>query len=97
MRTREEIEKEITEKNNLIKELYEQMRDLTIEKVQLNDDVSRYEEKYETVVVSKSPIKTEERLIGKIYWKYNITDKDTGKTIQFERNRKVRENDKWFI
>ena len=35
--------------------------------------------------------------IEKLNYKMEFKDSDTGEIIQFERNRKVRENDKWFI
>lgn len=59
------------------------------------DEFKRFAETEEEVTISKRPKKVEKRLIGRVYWKEQFKDMDTGKSIEIERSEVVRVNGVW--
>ena len=94
-RCRASINKEIAEKWELIAQIKSEIVALKKEALLLCDDHQRFEEKEEEIIISRRPKKTEKRLIGRIHWKEEFKDEDTGKGIWIERSQVVRVDGVW--
>lgn len=99
MRTREEIQNEIIQKEKLILTIKNEINDLRKEDLLLSDDEQRFEEKIESHPRYKYQRKDnflDGKLVGRVYWKENFKDDDTGNIITIERNKIVRVNGEWL-
>ena len=95
VRGRADINQEIAEKLELIAQIKTEIVALKKEELLLCDEHQRFEEKEEEITISRRPKKTEKRLIGRIHWKEEFKDEDTGKGIWIERSQIVRVNGVW--
>lgn len=90
--TRQEINQEIqikTQKKNQLKEDIKQLKQADL---LLCDDVQQYYEKEVEVIISKRPKKVEVQTHGFVKWKEYFRQKETGETVEIERNLLVRVN-----
>jgi hypothetical protein len=96
MSKRQKLEAKIEAKKAQIQKLKEDIIELRKETFFLSDKQQWFIEKEETHIVSRRPKKEETFLIGRIYWKEDFRDEDTGNVITIERNRIVRKNGEWL-
>ncbi len=94
-KTRLHINQKIAEKWELISDIKSEIQALKRELLLLCDDRQRFEEKEEEIIISRRPKKTEKRLIGRIIWTEEFTDKGTGESILIDRSEVVRINGIW--
>lgn len=101
MSTRKELEKQIKVTEELIQDHTKDLRDLKIQLLQVNDEVSTYKEGYEDVEIyekrRKTPTRTERRLIGRRYFTQYFEDESTGEKVAIDRKLVVREDDNWYL
>lgn len=95
VRRRSDINQEIAQKWELIAEIKSEIIALKKENLLLCDESQRFEETEEEVIISRRPKKTEKQMIGRIYWKEEFKDEDTGESIWIERSEVVRVNGVW--
>jgi hypothetical protein len=95
VRCRASLNQEIAEKWELIAQIKSEIVALKKEALLLCDDYQRFEENEEEIIISRRPKKTEKRLIGRIHWKEEFKDEDTGKGIWIERSQVVRVDGVW--
>ena len=95
VRCRASINQEIAEKWELIAQIKSEIVALKKEALLLCDEHQRFEENEEEIIISRRPKKTEKRLIGRIHWKEEFKDEDTGKGIWIERSQVVRVDGVW--
>ncbi len=95
MTKRERLEAKIESKKSQIEKLESEIIELTKETLLLSDEKQWFVEKEETRVISKRPKKEETLLVGRIYWKEDFGDEDTGDVVTVERSEVVRENGEW--
>jgi len=62
--------------------------------VQLNDGISRYEEKEESWGIGKNKVTA---MIGRVHWKEIFTDEDTGEKIEIKRSQIIRNGGEWQL
>ena len=94
-RTRKQIKKLIKNKHDKIKQLDSEIIALNREAILLSDKTQRFVEKEEEVLICGRPKKYETRLIGRVFWKQEFKDQDTGEPFTIERNVTVRVNGVW--
>jgi hypothetical protein len=94
-RNRQTIRDEFKSLNEQIKALYAKMKDLEREDLLLCDDEQWFTEQEEDVVVKRRPRIVEKKLIGRIHWKEDFKDEDTGEVITIDRCETVRVNGEW--
>lgn len=92
--TRNQIEKKIEKNNQKIKLLELQNRNLFLQSLEISDKKQQYNESEVEIGRGK---KKEKVLMGKITWKENFMDEDTGKLIEIERSQYVKRNGVWVI
>lgn len=98
MRTRRKIEAAINKKKEAIKSLKNEIVELGHEWYLLSDREQQFVEQMETITRRENRKKvTEEKLIGKVTWKEDFIDEDTGKTFSIERCQIVRINGEWIV
>lgn len=98
MTKRERLAEKIRLNNLKIKELENKNFLLEIESIQISDKYRKYSEKIEKIARLENRKKVyEDVLIGKVTWKENWVDEDSGDVIEIERNRVVRRGDKWYF
>jgi hypothetical protein len=95
VRRRADINHEIAEKWELIAQIKTEIVALKKEELLLCDETQRFEETEEEITISRRPKKTEKRLIGRIHWKEEFKDEDTGQSFWIERSQVVRVNGVW--
>ena len=95
VRCRASINQEIAEKWELIAQIKSEIVALKKEALLLCDEQQRFEENEEEIIISRRPKKTEKRLIGRIHWKEELKDEDTGKGFWIERSQVVRVDGVW--
>jgi len=98
MTKRERLAEKIRLNNLKIKELKNKNCLLEIESIQISDKHRKYSEKIEKIARFENRKKVyEDVLIGKVTWKENFIDEETGEVISIERNSVVRRNDRWYL
>jgi len=95
VKRRADVNKEIAKKWELIAEIKSEIIALKNENLLLCDETQRFEETEEEVIISRRPKKTEKRLIGRIHWKEEFKDENTGKSILIKRSQVIRVNGVW--
>ena len=94
-RRRSTINKMIDAKIEKIKQLKTEITELSRESILLSDKHQQFTEKEEEVLICGRPKKYETKLIGRIHWKEDFIDEDTGDVITIDRSQIVRINGKW--
>lgn len=84
--TRKQLSAKAKANLKIIKKLEDENIQLLIQSWQLNDKISRYEEKEETHGRGKNKLT---QLIGRIHFDQYFTDEDTGKKIKIQRSKIV--------
>lgn len=98
MTKRERLAEKIRLNNLKIKELQKKNFLLAIEAIQISDKNQKYSEKIEKIARLENRKKVyEDVLIGKVTWKENFIDEETGEAVVIERNSVVRRNDRWYV
>lgn len=92
MKTRKQIHKRMSKIEQQFAKMREQYKQLQIEDMLLCDKVQHYKEEERTIGRGKSK---ETILEGRIYFKEDFVDGDTGNIITIERSRQVRVNGEW--
>ena len=87
----------IKSKTKKISDLENEISLLKIQEVQISDKYQIYVECIEDVITSRRPKVIEKMLIGKILWKEDFLDEDTGQVISIDRSSTVRRDDVWFV
>ena len=90
--SRKEIEATINGNNEAIEKLEAENLELRKQALLLSDDEQQYREEMETHGRGK---KKREMLVGRIHWKEEFKDEDTGQSIWIERSQVVRVNGVW--
>lgn len=93
MKTREKLLKKIEDNNAKIKKLHSDNIALKIQEHQICDDKQRYTEQVEVRGRGK---KKEDIIVGRIHWREDFKDEDTGETITIKRSQAVRIGDTWY-
>lgn len=94
--TRNQINAKIQENNEQIKILQEKNRELAIESLLLCDETQWFTEEKEIVAVRNGRKKEKkEWIIGRVHWKEEFKDEDTGEGIFVDRSQVVRVNGEW--
>ncbi len=96
MRRRKTIKDMIDRKKAKIKALHLEINELLKEAALLCDKQQWFTEEEEEVLVCGRPKKHETQLIGRVNWKEDYIDGDTGDVITIDRNRTVRVNGEWL-
>jgi hypothetical protein len=78
-----------------IKQLKTEITELRKESILLSDKHQQFTEKEEEVLICGRPKKYETKLIGRIHWKDDFVDEDTGDVITIDRTQIVRINGEW--
>jgi len=78
-----------------IKQIKTEIIELNREAVLLSDKKQQFTEKEEEVLICGRPKKYETKLIGRIHWKDDFVDEDTGDVITIDRTQIVRINGEW--
>lgn len=78
-----------------IKQLKTEITELRKESILLSDKHQQFTEKEEEVLICGRPKKYETKLIGRIHWKDDFVDEDTGDVITIDRTQIVRVNGEW--
>ena len=94
MRNRNQIIKQIENRELKIKSLKNEITELERENLLFSDKNQWFVEQ-EEVFISRRPKKTEIKLVGRVFWNENFVDEDNGEVIQIERNMIVRLNKNW--
>ncbi|ASK29709.1 hypothetical protein CEY12_06145 [Chryseobacterium sp. T16E-39] len=92
--TRKQIENRIKKNEDRIKSINQQNRDLFLQSLLITDQEQQYSETYIEIGRGKSK---ESVLMGKITWKENCIDEDTGEVITIERSQFVKRNGDWIV
>lgn len=96
MRTRQQIQEEIKDRNDKIIVLRDEIIELNKEAVLLCDDKQWFTEEVETHTVGRGKNKeVRTPLIGRINWKQDFKDGDTDNVITIDRSRVVRIDGEW--
>lgn len=95
MRRRSTLIKLEKEKFDKIKQLETEIIELRKEGMLLCDKTQRFKESEEDVLICGRPKKYETKLIGRIHWKEDFIDEDTGDVVTIERKKTVRVNGEW--
>lgn len=85
----------ITQKKEEIKKLEEEVNELANQDLLLSDNNQWYVETEEEVCVKNRPKVKEIRKIGRVYWKVEFKDYETGEPIELIRNQIVTVNGKF--
>jgi len=96
MKRRSTIRKQEKTKIDKIKKLQKEITELRKEDMLLCDKAQQFTEKEEEVIICGRPKKYETRLIGRIHWKEDFVDEDTGKVFSINRKQTVRVNGEWL-
>lgn len=96
MTKREKIYQKINDNNIKIAKIENDNVDLIRQSYLLTDSKQQYKQEMETRTISKRPKVTEEILVGRIYFKQEFTDEDTGNVIYVERSKAVMINGEWI-
>lgn len=96
--TRAEIKALVSHKQNTIAALKQEITELWRLWYMTSDDQQWFEEKMETHKVKEGRKTVEKQLlIGRIHWKEDFRDEDTGEVITIARSRVVRVDGEWQI
>ena len=95
-RRRSTIKKMIKAKFDKIEQIKTEIIELRKEEMLLCDKYQQFTEKEEEVLVCGRPKKYETKLIGRIHWKEDFVDEDTGDVIMIDRKQTVRVNGEWL-
>lgn len=90
---RKHINKKIENNIEKIKLLHNENVLLKIKEHQICDDKQRYTEQIESRGRGKDK---HDIIVGRIHWKEDFTDEDTGEIITIERSQAVRIGDTWY-
>lgn len=96
--TRQEIEAKKQSNFQKIEDLKKENIELTKQDLLLSDDIQRFEEKIESHPKGKwqrKPSRLDGKLVGRIFWKENFIDEDSGEVIEIERQQVVRIDGEW--
>ena len=96
MITRKRIEAKINAKIDKMESIHAEIIELKKQSYLLSDKTQWFEEKEETKIITRRPMKTETCLVGRIYWKEKFEDESTGKYITVDRSRIVRQDGEWI-
>lgn len=92
MTKREKLTAKITAKEKQITLIHKEIVELRKQALLLSDKVQWFTEEKETHGRGKNK---QEMLIGRIHWKEDFKDEDTGKVITIERSMAVRVDGEW--
>ncbi|WP_185273868.1 hypothetical protein [Chryseobacterium indologenes] len=92
--TRKQIENKIKKNNDRIKAIKQQNRELFLASLTISDKDQQYHEAQIEIGRGKNK---EFVLMGKITWKENLVDGDTGDVIEIERSQYVKRNGEWLV
>lgn len=92
--TRKQIENKIKKNEQRIKHLNQENRNLYLESFLISDKDQQYSEVQIEIGRGKNK---ESVLMGKITWKEDFIDEDTGDVIEIERSKFVRRNGIWLV
>lgn len=98
MKTRSEIQVEISIKKDQIGRLNSNIKNLEREALMLSDSKQQYTEKEEQHTFKegrKNVVKTV--LVGRIHWKESYIDESTGKRVYIQRSRMVKQGGEWLV
>ena len=96
--TREIISKKIEETEEKIRFYQVELQKLKEENLLFSDEQQWFVEKEEEVKFRQNrKIVTENKLIGRVFWKEHFVDEDSGELIEIERNQIIRENGKFIV
>lgn len=95
-RKRKTINKMINARIERINQLKSEIIKLNKESILLSDKQQQFTEEEEEVLVCGRPKKFETKLIGRIHWKEDFIDEDTGNVITIDRTQTVRVNGEWI-
>jgi hypothetical protein len=95
MRRRKTIKNLIDKKKSKIQSLKLEIIELNKEEALLSDKYQQFTEVEEEILVYGRPKKYETKLMGRIHWKEDFIDEDTGDVITIDRSRLVRINGEW--
>jgi hypothetical protein len=96
--TRAEIKALVSHKQNKIAALKWEITELWHQWYMTSDDQQWFEEKTETHEVKEGRKRVKKDfLVGRIHWREDFTDEDTGEVITIARSRVVRVDGEWQI
>lgn len=96
--TRQEIKAKMQENLDKIKAIEKENFELSTQDILLCDETQRFEEKIEShpkVKYQRKPHWLDGKLVGRIFWKEDFKDNDTGEVITIERQQVVRVDGEW--
>jgi FtsZ-binding cell division protein ZapB len=92
MTKRQELNEKIDAKSEARELLRLEIIELKKQALLLSDDVQQFEEKKEIIGRGKHK---REVLVGRIHWKEDFKDEDTGEVVTIERQQAVRIDGEW--
>ena len=96
--TREIIKNKIDETIEKINFYKAELEKLEKENLLFSDEQQWFVEKEEEVKFRQNrKVVTENKLIGRVFWKEHFVDEDSGELIEIERNQIIRENGKFIV
>ena len=96
--TREIIRKKIEETEEKIRFYQVELQKIKEENLLFSDEQQWFVEKEEEVKFRQNrKVVTENKLIGRVFWKQRFLDEDTGKAIEVVRNQIIRENGEFIV
>ncbi len=93
MKQREKINKKIESNISKIKALNDENVRLRIRELQISDKTQQYSEKMEVRGRGKTK---QDVLVGRVHWKEDFKDEDTGEVVTVERQTIVRIGETWY-
>ena len=96
MRRRKTIKALVEKKEAKIKALDLEILELNREETLLSDKKQQFIEKEEEILICGRPKKYKTMLMGRIHWKEDFIDEDSGDIITIERSMLVRKNGEWL-
>lgn len=96
MTKREKLESKVSKNLEKIQALKEENATIKEQLILLSDKTQWFVEQVETSTerIQRKKVKVD-RLIGRIHWKEDFKDDDTGEVVTIERSRVVRVNNEW--
>lgn len=95
--TRKQIQIKIKKKQDLIKAIEQDIKELFIKNILLCDEDYWYEEKEEEYFISKRPKVQGKRLVGRQCWKEDFIDEDTGEIVSIQKSRVYKVDGEWLF
>lgn len=86
---------QIASKKEQVVKLQSEIQELRKETLMLCDERQWFTEEEEEIIVKKRPKIIDKVLVGKIRWKEDFKDEETGEVVTVERAQVVRVNGEW--